>query len=239
MRQLSWHSWRLRHFIRSAVAFVACLTLFGVPTAGGGGAANASPPVNGSKLGWIADPPDNPGPTDPGAVPPMGPPPGPVDSGVAPAPAPADPAIAPPPNPAAPPPPGPENDEVDGPASPEDCQVIRATTGRIDVLAMRVAPVSDPFPTKEAGEAVIDSDLTMLNSIVTLAVSGGANVQEPREKNKFEAFKNAVIAMSGAYTERRGQDLTKPAKAEWAAHLAQLLDAWTKTYNKILNSCYV
>ncbi|QCH24889.1 hypothetical protein [Mycobacteroides salmoniphilum] len=106
-------------------------------------------------------------------------------------------------------------------------------------MAIRIAAVSDPFPTKESGELVVDSDLRLFNSIVSLAVSASVNLENAREKNKFEVFKNAVIAMSTLYTERRSQDLTKPATAEWAARLAQLLDSWSKAYALILNSCYI
>ncbi|WP_078308876.1 MULTISPECIES: hypothetical protein [unclassified Mycobacterium] len=106
-------------------------------------------------------------------------------------------------------------------------------------MAIRIAPVSDPFPTKESGELVVESDLRLFNSIVSLAVSASANLENAREKNKFEMFKNTVIAMSTLYTERRSQDLTKPATAEWAARLAQLLDSWSKAYALILNSCYI
>lgn len=246
MSQLAWQSKGLRHCARRAVALAACLTtLVGAHILVVGDSAEASPTTSMDKLGWVADPPGEPGPVEPGVPAPSGPAPGPVAPEVPPAPpgpAVGDSGMSPSPVDSGAAPgsaPAPENAEVDEPASPEDCQIIRSTTGRIDVLAMRVAPVSDPFPTKESGEAVVDSDLTMLNSIVTLAVTAGANLQNPREKNKFELFKNAVIAMSAAYTERRSQDLTKPAKAEWAAQLAQLLDAWTKTYTKILNSCYV
>ncbi|WP_165616132.1 hypothetical protein [Mycobacteroides abscessus] len=74
---------------------------------------------------------------------------------------------------------------------------------------------------------------------MTLAVGASVNLEDAREKNKFDTFKNTVIAMSTLYTERRSQDLTKPAPAEWVARLAQLLDSWSKSYAVILNSCYI
>ncbi|WP_139360455.1 hypothetical protein [Mycobacterium sp. D16R24] len=215
---------------------VVSLALGGVQVGIGGNVAKASSPALRDLSGWLADPPIDPLPDpSPGLFPPGGSAtpraedaPGQLPAPVSPAP--VDDSGAPP---------APADTRPDDPASPQDCQIIRSASGRIDALAIRIAPASDPFPTKESGELVVESDLRLFNSIVSLAVSASVNLENAREKNKFEMFKNTVIAMSTLYTERRSQDLTKPATAEWAARLAQLLDSWSKAYALILNSCYI
>ncbi|WP_040584524.1 hypothetical protein [Segniliparus rugosus] len=116
---------------------------------------------------------------------------------------------------------------------------LKFAVERVNALLSAQVPVSQGFASKDLGEQAVDKDLDVLNQVEQYLVYAESGVEDTDQRAKIEAYKAALGQVSATLSDRRAQDLAKPAPYEWVGKLSDANARASGGFLAIGNTCPV